>query len=35
MKQGIQSQSTGTTQRDGMGREAGRDFEMGDTYTCG
>ena len=33
MKQGTQSRFTGTTQRDGMGREVGGGFEMGDTCT--
>ena len=33
MKQGTQSQCTGTTQRDGMGREVGRGFGMGDICT--
>jgi len=34
MKQGTQSQCTGTTQRDGMGREVGGGFRrMGDTCT--
>ena len=32
MKQGTESQYTGTTQRDGMGREVGA-FRMGDTCT--
>ena len=32
-KQGIQSQWTGTTQWNGMGRELGRGFRMGDTCT--
>ena len=26
-------QGTGTTLRDGMGKEAGGEFRMGDTYT--
>ena len=30
-KQGTQSRCTGTTQRDGMGRELGGEFRMGDT----
>ena len=33
MKQGTQSQHTGTTQREGMGREVGGKFRMGDTCT--
>ena len=33
MKQGTQSQCTGTTQREGMGREVGVGFRMGDTGT--
>ena len=33
MKQGTQSQCTGTTQRDGMERELGGRFGMGDTCT--
>ena len=33
MKQGTQSQCTGTTQRDGMGRGLGGGFMMGDTCT--
>ena len=33
MKQGTQSRCTGTTQRDGMGREVGGGFRMGDTCT--
>ena len=33
MKQGTQSLCTGTTQRDGMGREVVRGFGMGDTCT--
>ena len=32
-KQGTQSQCTGTTQRDGIGREVGGMFRMGDTCT--
>jgi len=32
-KQGTQSQCTGTTQRDGMGREMGGGFKMVDTCT--
>ena len=31
MRQGTQSQCTGTIQRDGMGREVGEGFGMGDT----
>ena len=31
MNQGTQSQCTGTTQRDGMGRELGAGFRMRDT----
>ena len=31
MKQGTQSQCSGTTQRDGVGREVGWKFSMGDT----
>ena len=31
MKQGTQSWRTGTTQRDGMGREVGGGFGTGDT----
>ena len=31
VKQGTQSQCTGMTQRDGMGREVGRGFRIGDT----
>ena len=33
VKQGIQSQCTGTALRDGMGREVGGGFSMGDTCT--
>ena len=33
VKQGTQSRCTGTTQRDGMGREVGGGFGMGDTST--
>jgi len=33
MKQGTQSQCPGTTQRDGMGKETGKGFGMGDTCT--
>ena len=33
MKQGPQSQCTGTTLRDGMGREVGGGFGMGNTCT--
>ena len=33
MKQGTQSWCSGTTQRDGMGREVGGGFGMGDTHT--
>jgi len=33
MKQSTQSQYTGTTQRDGMGREVREDFRTGDTCT--
>ena len=33
MKQGTQSQCTGTTLRDGMGKEVAEDFRIGDTYT--
>ena len=33
MKQGTQSWGTGTTQRDGIGREVGAGFRMGDTCT--
>ena len=33
MKPGIQSQCTGTTLRDGMGREVGGAFRMGNTCT--
>ena len=33
MKQGTQSQYTGTTLKDGMGREVGGVFRMVDTYT--
>ena len=32
-EQGTQSQCTGTTQRDGMGRGVGGGFRMGDTCT--
>jgi len=32
MKQGTQSQGSGTTQRDSVGRDVGRKFRMGDTY---
>ena len=36
MKQGTQSQCTGTTQRGGMGREVGAEFGMGGhMYTYG
>jgi len=36
MKQGTQSWCTGTTQRDGMGREVGERFgTVGHMYTCG
>ena len=35
MKQGTQSQCSGTTRRDGVGRETGGGFRMGDTCTCG
>ena len=36
MKQGTQTQCTGTTQRDGMGREVGGGFGTGGhMYTCG
>ena len=31
MKQGTQNWCIGTTQRDGMGREVGEGFRMGDT----
>ena len=31
MRQGAQGQSTGMTQRDGMGREVGVGFRMGNT----
>ena len=33
MIQGAQGWCTGITQRDGMGREVGGGFRMGDTYT--
>ena len=33
MEQGAQGQNTGTTQRDGMGREVGGVFRMGNTCT--
>ena len=33
MRQGAQGQCTGTTLRDGMGREVGGEFKMGDTCT--
>ena len=33
MRQGAQNQCTGTTLRDGMGKEVGRVFRMGDTCT--
>ena len=33
MKQGAQGRCTGMTLRDGMGREVGGGFRMGDTYT--
>ena len=33
MRKGTQSQCTGTTLRDGMGREVGGGFRMGDTCT--
>ena len=33
MNQGTQSWCTGTTQREGMGRNVGGGFEIGDTYT--
>ena len=33
MKQGAQGWCTETTLRDGMGREVGREFRMGDTCT--
>ena len=33
MRQGTQGQCTGMTLRDGMGREAGDGFRMGDTCT--
>ena len=33
MKQGAQGWCTGMTQRDGMGREVGGVFRMGNTYT--
>ena len=33
MRQGAQGWSTGMTLRDGMGREVGRGFRMGDTCT--
>ena len=33
LKQGTQSQCTGITLRDGMGREVGGGFGMGDTST--
>jgi len=32
MKQGTQSQCSGTTQRDGIGREVGGRFRMGETH---
>ena len=35
MKQGTQSQCSGTTQRDGVGRDVGGGFRMrGHMYTC-
>ena len=34
MRQGAQGRSTGTTQRDGMGREVGGGFRMGNTCTA-
>ena len=33
MRQGVQGWGTGMTLRDGMGREAGGGFRMGDTCT--
>ena len=33
MRQGAQGWCTGMTQRDGMGREEGREFRMGNTCT--
>ena len=33
MKQATESQCTGTTLRDGMGRKVGEGFRMGDTST--
>ena len=33
MRQGAQGWCTGTTLRDGMGREVGEEFRMGDTRT--
>ena len=33
MRQGTQGRSTGMTLRDGMGREVGEGFRMGDTCT--
>jgi len=33
MRQGAQGWYTGMTQRDGMGREVGEGFRMGDTCT--
>ena len=33
MRQGAPGWCTGTTLRDGMGREVGGGFRMGDTYT--
>ena len=35
MGQGTQSQCTGTNLREGMGRDMGGGFRMGDTYTHG
>jgi len=33
MRQGAQGQCTGMTQKDGMRREVGEEFRMGDTCT--
>ena len=33
MRQGVRGWCTGTTQRDGMGREVGGGFRMGNTRT--
>ena len=35
MRQGAQGWCTGMTQRDGMGKEVGRGFRMGNMYTHG